>query len=47
MITLIIDLVLSVLLFRKKTPVSIVVWISALVLVVLVVTVIKQADYVQ
>lgn len=46
MLTFLVDIILSVLLFKKKTPAAIIVGISLLVLIVLVVTVVKQADYV-
>jgi hypothetical protein len=47
MLSFLVDIILTILLFKKKTPASIVVGITALVLIVLVVTVIRQADYVR
>ncbi len=45
MITFLFDLFLAILLFKKKTPASLVIGIACIVLVVLVVTVIRQATY--
>jgi hypothetical protein len=47
MLTFLIDILVFAFLTKKKTPVSLVIGISAVVLTVLIVTVIKQADYVR
>lgn len=47
MLQLILDTLLFAFLARKRTPLRLVVGISALVLVALIMTVIKQADYIR
>jgi hypothetical protein len=46
MLTLLLDFILAVLLFRKRTPATVIVGITIMVLIVLVVAVVKQAQYV-
>jgi hypothetical protein len=46
MIGLLIDILAFVLFFKRKTPVGFVIAVTAVVLIILIATVIRQADYV-